>query len=403
MVDTAFVGHLGTPQLGALAIGTAAFTASFWIFSFLAYGLTPRVARAFGAGDQSEIDSLGIQAFWLACLCGISVTIAGVLLARPVVELLGARGPVLTFAEPYLRIRVLSAAPVLLVQAAQGWMRGVQDTKTPMIIILAGAALNAVLNYVLIYPLGMGVRGAAWATVIGQTLAATALLIAVGRRMKEPRLHFDVGVTKSLLRVGLDLTVRTGALLAAMSIATAVAARMSAVVLASWQIAMQMFLLLAFTSDSIAIAAQAMVGKFLGAADRSRAKEVSDRMITLGLALGAVLCLVLAAGAGPIARVFTGDPTVLSVATGLLVWVALIQPLSSFAFTLDGILIGASDTRFLAAAMVASSLLYAAASMFALRSGSGAAGLALAATLWLLARSATTATRFYRGRWSLQA
>ncbi len=273
-----------------------------------------------------------------------------------------------------------------------------QDTRTAMFIVLVGVALNIVLDYVLIYPAGLGVEGSALATVIGQSVAALAFVVVLGKRMVAPRWRFDPAVAKSLLRVGVHLTIRTGALLAAMTVATAVAARMGEIELASWQIAMQVFFLLALTLDSIAIAGQALVGRHLGATDPARAFDVGKRLILLGIILGVVLLLLIGIGSRWGARLFTEDARVIAVAGSLLLWVAIVQPLSAIAFTLDGILIGASDTRFLAVAMVVSSAIYAAGSWIALEAGWGIVGLASATTVWLAVRSLTTGFRFARGR-----
>ncbi len=298
-------------------------------------------------------------------------------------------------------IRVLSAIPVLIGQVGHGWLRGDQNTKTPMYIAIAGACLNVVLDYILIYPAGLGVEGAAWATLISQGLVAVAFVVVLIRRFEHPRWRFRAAVARGLLGVGVDLGVRSGALLGALTVATAVAARMGPSSLASWQIAMQLFLLLALTLDSIAIAGQALIGKHLAIGGGDRAIEIGRRLMFLGLLLGVLLLGAVSVVARPLASVFSDDPAVVSAATGLIVWVAAIQPLSAVAFTLDGILIGASDTRFLAASMLVSSVAFAALSLIALSVGWGTAGLALGATVWLVLRSATTGLRFVRGRWAV--
>jgi putative MATE family efflux protein len=401
LVDTAFVGHLGTPQLGAVAIGTAAFTASFWMFSFLAYGVTPRVARALGRGDLVSAASTGVQALYLAVAFGAAVSLLGVLFAGPIVRALGAGPEVATFAEPYLRIRILSSIPVLLAQVGHGWLRGDHDTRTPMYIAIAGACANVLLDYVLIYPAGMGVNGAAWATLASQTAVAAAFLVVLARRFAEPRWRFSPETARPLRRVGADLAVRTGALLLALTVATSIAARMGEVPLAAWQIAMQMFLLLALVLDSIAIAGQALIARDLGAGSLDRAMAVGRRLMSLGLILGLMLLAVVAVVARPLAGVFTDDPAVIAAAGDLILWVAAIQPLSAIAFTLDGILIGASDTRFLAGSMAISSAIFVSLAFVALAQDWGTGGLAVGATIWLVLRSATTGTRFVRGRWAV--
>lgn len=394
LVDTALVGHLGRADLGAVAVGSAAFTASFWLFSFLAYGVTPKVARAVGASDHRGASDIGVQALIVAVIAGVAVSLAGVALAGPIVRLLGGSGRVETLGESYLRIRILSSVFVLVALVGHGWLRGSHDTKTPMTVAVAGAVANAVLAYLLIYPAGLGVQGAAWATVICQGAVAVTFVVILARRFESPRWRLDANTIKGLLTVGADLIVRTGALLAALTLATSLAARMGTVELAAWQIAMQIFLLLSLTMDSIAIAAQALVATHMGASDALSARRVGDRLLELGFGFGVLLGIVLWMSRGAVASAFTSDPEVERAAAQLVGWLALAQPVAAAAFTLDGILIGALDTRFLAYAMVGSSLIFGMTSLATYSAGWGTAGLALGAGAWLLARTTTTHLRY---------
>ena len=386
-MDTALVGRLGAAQLGALAIGTAAFMVSFWAFSFLAYGTTPRVATALGRGDDETATRVGVQGLFVAVAIGAVVTVAGIVLAGSVVEWLGADAEVRPYAEPYLRIRMLSTIPVLVVTVGHGWLRGAHDTRTAMAIVVTGAAVNAVLDYLFIYPMGWGVEGAAWATVIGQLGAAIAFWIVLARRFVSPSWRPHRETMRSFVKVAGDLIARTGLLLGGLTLATAVAARMGVVELASWQVAMQVFTLLAFTLDSVAIAAQAMIGRAFGSGSIDRSRELATRFMQLGLTLGVALLVVLLATRGLLAKAFSDDPAVVAAVVPLLAWVALIQPLSGAAFTLDGILIGASDTRFLAGAMACASAVLAAIAWLSLESGWGTTGLAVGITAWLAVRT----------------
>jgi putative MATE family efflux protein len=399
LIDTAFVAHLGTTQLGAVAVGSAAFNASFWIFSFLAYGVTPAVARSVGAGDAGAAAKVGVQALLLALVLGAVVTGVGLLLSRPIVAALGAAGSVTEPAGDYLRIRSLGAVPVLIAQVAHGWLRGAQDTRTPMYVTLAGMTLNLVLDYVFLFLLGFGVAGAAWSNVIGQSAAATAFLLILLPRWKGASCRIDPVVLAALLRVGGHLVVRTGSLLAALTFATAAAARMGLIVLGSWQITMQVFMLLALTLDSVAIAGQALVARQLGAGDRSGADRLARRLMSWGLWVGCTLLLILLAVRVPLAAAFSNDSAVVAATASLLLWLALVQPLAAAAFTLDGILIGASDMAFLARSMALCSLLFMAAAWVALEADWGGAGLAAGTTLWLAARSVWTGARLRSGRW----
>jgi MATE family multidrug resistance protein len=400
VVDTVLVGHLGSRALGALAIGTAAYTVSFWVFSFLAYGVTPKVAMLLAGGDDDGAGVVGVQALLLAGCMGAFVTVAGVLFAGPIVRGLGAGPEIAGLAEDYLRIRVLASVPVLVVTVGHGWLRGAHDTKTPMLIVTAGAIANAFLDYLFIYPFGWGVAGAAWATVVGQAGAAIGFVIVLRRRMRPPSWRWHGPSLRQLLTVGVALVIRTGMLLGALTIATSAAARMGVVPLASWQIAMQVFTLLAFTVDSVAIAAQALVGNRLGSGRPEDARAVGWRLLWWGIGLGAALLLVLVPLARPLASAFTDDPAVVDAAARLLLWIGLLQPVSAIAFTLDGILMGASDMRFLAGAMAVCSAFFVPLALISVTADWGTTGLAAGLGTWLVLRSLLTGWRFVGPRWT---
>lgn len=402
MTDTAFIGNLGKVELGAVAIGATAFTSSFWIFSFLIFGVTPRVARAIGAQDEDQASAIGVLAVILAVVTGLLLTTAGLLFAPAVVRLLGGTGEVAPLAEMYLRIRVLSSAGVLVTLVGHGWFRGYQDTRTPMIVAMAGAAFHILLDYILIYPVGWGVAGAAWSTVFGQAATGVVFLYLMTRRMTSKRWHLDFQLMRSFLKVGLDLIVRSGALVAGLAFATSMAARMGIVELGAWQITMQMFLFLALSLDSIAIAAQAMIGKRLGTSSHDLALDTSRRLLGWGSVLGIFVGMALFLFRGQLASVFTDDPAVTDLSAQLFGWLGLVQPLAAIAFTLDGILIGASDTRILAITMVASSAIFMTIAFLSLRYEAGVWGLAAGMTVWLVLRSLSLGVRLRHGRWVLQ-
>jgi Na+-driven multidrug efflux pump len=203
--------------------------------------------------------------------------------------------------------------------------------------------------------------------------------------------------------VGADLVVRTGSLLAALTLATALAARMGGVALGSWQITMQIFLLLSLTMDALAIAAQALVAKHLGFDDGAGARRIARRLMELGVVAGVVLGTVLYALRLPLASIFTDDPRVLERAGFLIGLLAISQPVAAAAFMLDGILIGALMTRFLAGAMVISSALFAVVALVVFEQGWGTTGLAIGIGLWLTARVVTTGRLYLSARWTATA
>lgn len=379
VVDTAVVGHLGTGQLGGLAVAGTLLTTMFWLFNFLAYGTTSAVARLFGAGDRRAAAEQGVHAMALAIGLGVVLAFAGLALAPVGVDLMGASAAVEPYALSYFRISLIGIPAVLIALAGMGYYRGLQDSTTPLQVAVVANVANLLLELVLIYGLDWGVEGSAIATVIAQWGAAIVYLRVVARDARAEGVGLQVygAHLRDLALVGRDLFVRTGALLLALGLATAVAARLSDESLGAHQIAFQVWIFLALALDAIAIAAQAMVGRYLGAGDAAAARAASARMLEWGLAVGAGFAVLILLLRPVLPDLFTSDAEVIAQAERVLWLVALLQPLNAAVFVLDGILIGAGDFRFLAIAMVV-----AAVTIFVpLATGVLAAGLGLRA-LW---------------------
>ncbi|MFP5326339.1 MAG: MATE family efflux transporter, partial [Acidimicrobiia bacterium] len=360
LTDTAVVGHLGTPQLGGLAVAGTVLTTAFWLFNFLAYGTTGAVARHYGAGNRRAAAAHSVQAAWIAIGIGILLTLAGVLAGRTAVGLMGASEEVAGHALVYLRISAFGAPAVLLMLVGAGLMRGLQDTKTTLVVAVGSNLINLVVEVVLIYAFGYGIGASALATVIAQWAGAgvyLAILIRQVRGSGASLLPGTDGIGR-MFSAGGALFVRTGSLLAALAVATSVASRLGTTSVAAHQIAFQLWSLLALVLDALAIAAQAMVGRMLGAGDARSARAVSHRLLRIGGAIGLGTAGVVFVVSPFVGRIFTSDPVVLDELRVLLLVVALMQPINAAVFVLDGVLIGASDFRYLAVAMVASTAVF---------------------------------------------
>ena len=179
LADTAIVGNLGVRPLGGLAVAGIVLTAVFGIFNFLAYSTTGAVARRLGAGDERAAAEQGIDGIWLAAGLGLVLTLAGILLAPLIVDLMGASASVRPFALTYLRISLLGAPFVLIALGGAGYLRGLQDTRTTLVIAVAANTVNLALEVLLVYGLDTGIAGSAWGTVVAQVLAAAAFLVVV--------------------------------------------------------------------------------------------------------------------------------------------------------------------------------------------------------------------------------
>jgi len=401
LTDTAVVGHLGTPQLGGLAVASTVLLTLYAVFIFLAYGTTAAVSRLLGAGDEREAAHQAVQSMWLALFIGLGVTVIGLGLSGPLVGWMGAEGAVRTNALVYLRISLVGVPAMLLVLAGAGYLRGLQDTRTPLLVAIGTAVANLVIEVALIYGLDQGIGASALATVLAQVAGAAVYIRRVGwaARRRGADLAPHPASLAALARVGRDLLVRTAALRAALVVAVAVAARLGSTDVAAHQIAFEIWNFLALGLDAIAIAAQAMVGRALGAGDGDGARAAGRRMIEWGVALGAVVGVMVAAVRTVLPHLFTADAHVLALAGFLLVWVAVLQPLNAVAFVLDGVLIGAGDMRFLAWAMIVAAAVFIPAALAVLALDAGIGWLWASLGLLMATRASTLLARFASGRW----
>lgn len=360
LADSAIVGHLGTAALAGLGVASAVLLTAVNVFIFLAYGTTAVVARRLGAGDQRGAISAGIDGVWLALLLGALAALATAVWAGPLVELFGASPGVVAEAVTYLRWSALGIPSMLVVLATTGVLRGLQDTRTPLIASVAGFSGNAVLSLLLVHGVGWGIAGAAIGTVLAQTGMALYLVLVVvrgARRLGSDLAPSGVGVLKAA-RGGVPLLVRTIALRAALLLTTWLAAGLGDEQLAAHQVAMTVWATLAFALDALAIAAQALTGKTLGAGDVRGTRATTAVMIRWSIWFGVVLAVVIVILHRVVPLGFSQDPDVRSALAAALIVVALGQPVAGIAFILDGVLIGAGDTRWLAWAQVAATLSY---------------------------------------------
>lgn len=401
LADTAIVGHLGTRPLGGLGVAGAILSVAFGIFNFLAYGTTATVARRIGAGDRRAAAEHGVAGVWLALGLGVALAAVGLALSGPIVSAMGASARVAPYARTYLRISLLGAPFVLVALAGTGYLRGLQDTRTPLVIALVANAANLVLELVLVYGAHLGIAGSAWGTVIAQIAAALAYLAIVRRNVRASRASArpDLTQLRAASAVGAYLTVRTGSLLLAFTAATSIASRIGDAQVAAHQIAFQLWLLLALCLDAIAIAGQAIVGRSLGAGDADLTRATSRRMLQWGVAVGLGLGLLVAAGDPVLALVFTRDAAVRDQLRPVLLAVALMQPLGGAVFVLDGILIGAGDVRYLALAMAGATLCFVPCAIIVLTTGAGLIALWSALFVFMLARFYGMGRRYDGNAW----
>lgn len=400
MADSAIVGHLGTAQLAGLGVASALLMTAVSIFVFLAYATTAAVARRVGAGDLQAAIRQGMDGIWLALLLGAAVIAAVLPTAPTVVELFGASETAAPYATTYLRISALGIPAMLVVLASTGVLRGLQNTKTPLYVAVAGFFANAALNAGLVYGADLGIAGSAWGTVIAQCgMAAVYLIVVVrGARRHGASLRPDAAGIRASAQAGIPCW-SAHSLRAILMIATAVAARLGDADIAAHQIVLSLWSLLAFALDAIAIAGQAIIGRYLGADDAEGARHACRRMVQWGIAVGGVLGVLVVIARPVFLPLFTNDTLVKDAALPALLVVALSQPVCGIVFVLDGVLMGAGDGPYLAWAMVVTLAAFAPLALLVPTLGGGLTALWGAMTLMMVIRMLTLWLRTRSGRW----
>jgi putative MATE family efflux protein len=402
LFDLAVVGRLGALSLAGLAIGGLVLSLVSSQLTFLSYGTTARAARFFGAADRGSAVEEGVQATWLAVGIGLLVVAVIEAVAVPLLRLIADGGEIADMALPWLRIAILGAPAILISLAGNGWMRGVQDTARPLRYVIAGFALSAVLCPTLVYGwLGLPrleLAGSAVANLVGQWLAA--LLFCRALLAERVPLRADFTVLRAQVVMGRDLLVRTLAFQACFVSAAAVAARFGAAAVAAHQVVLQLWGFLALVLDSLAIAAQSLVGAALGAGQLAHAKSVAWRVTIFSTLAAAVLATAFAVGASVVPTLFTDDRSVLD-AIGVPWWFLVAQlPIAGIVFALDGVLLGAGDAKFMRNATLVSALVgFLPPIWLSLAFGWGLAGIWSGLTTFMVLRLVFVGWRAFSGRW----
>lgn len=404
MWDLAVVGRLGASELAALGVASLVLGVISTQLTFLSYGTTARSARAYGRGDRTGAIDEGMSASWLAVIAG-AVIIAAVWPTAPYIfDVLTGHHDIASAATSWLRIAVFGVPLILLSMAGNGWMRGVQDTRRPIIYVVTGLGLSAVLCPLLVHGIAgaprLGLEGSAWANVIGQSVAGLAFVISVvaaARGRVRPRWS----LIRSQLRMGRDLIVRSLSFQICFLSAAAVASRFGVAAVAAHQVVMQVWNFVSLLLDALAIAAQALVGAALGAGAVAVAKSVAWRVTIASFAASAVLALVFALGRSVLPRLFTGSASVLDAIAVPWWFLVVMLPVAGVVFALDGVLLGSGDAAFLRTATLASALVgFLPAIWMSLAFGWGLTGIWSGLLIFLLARLLTQVLRIRSGRWT---
>lgn len=403
MLDLAVVGRLGGRELAALAVATLVLAIISTQLTFLSYGTTARSAREFGAGNRVGAVREGVQASWIAIAVGLAIIAAIYPLAPMIMRALVPDTEVAADAAGWLRIAVFGVPLILLSMAGNGWMRGVQEIRRPIWYVVAGLAIAAVLCVLLVHGLagapGLGLNGSAWANLVGQGITGAAflrhLIAESGRRLRP-----DPVVMRAQLVMARDLVLRSAAFQICFVSAAAVAARFGVAQVAAHQLVLQLWEFITMLLDSLAIAAQQLVGAALGGRAFAAAKANAKRATLLSVGLAGALALVFAAGSSLIPRIFTDDPEILAAVRTPWWFLVAMLPVAGVVFALDGVLLGAGDVAYLRTATLAGALCgFLPMIWLSLVFDWGLAGIWAGLLLFMLTRLAAVAWRVRSGRW----
>ncbi|MDR2130328.1 MAG: MATE family efflux transporter [Odoribacteraceae bacterium] len=359
LVDVAIVGHLeSVAYIGAIAVGGVLFNLIYWNFGFLRMGTSGLTSQAYGRGDEREMVRVLARALGVAAVFSLAIILLQYPLERVAFPLLNAGGEVGEQAARYFRVCIWGAPAVLGLYCFKGWFIGMQNSRFPMFIAIAVNGINIACSLCFVYLFGMKVEGVALGTVIAQYAGVAMAVILWRGKYAFLRGQFVVrgcfrGMeTRRFFAMNRDIFLRTMCLIAVTTFFTSAGTRQGEIVLAVNTLLMQLFTLFSYIMDGFAYAAEALVGRHVGARDPERLRRTVRHLFGWGAALSALFTLLYAAGGGLFLELLTGNREVTRAAGEYFYWVLAIPFAGFAAFLWDGILIGATATRWMLWAML---------------------------------------------------
>jgi MATE family multidrug resistance protein len=393
LVDTGVTGHLNdSVYLAAVAIGSTIFGFLYSGVNFLRMGTTGITAQRYGADDN---DGLKI-ALGQAVVVALIVAAGLILLQNPLgdiaLRLLGPNSEVAVYAREYFTIRIWSAPATLVNYALIGWFIGLQNARIPLYIVLAINLTNIALDLIFVVILGMDVDGVAAASVIAEfTGAAVGLGFVISEfRKRDGHLRWSKLNSFSeythFFSVNANLFIRTMALMFTFAFVTAAGARMGSLILAANAVLMNLLHLISFALDGFAHAAEALVGKAVGAQNRQALQKSVALTLRWSLYVAIFSCGIFYFGGESIIRLLTDLPDVVETSLLYLPWIVALPIVAVWAYLYDGVFVGATRSKDMRDIMVFSALLVFLPAWYLLRPFENH-GLWLALTLFLASRS----------------
>ena len=403
LADTAIVGHLGTASLAGLGLASVLLTMAAGLCNVLTWGTTSRVGFLRGAGDEAGIARVAASVLWLALVLGAAIAVVLIGAAPVIIRGLGGHALVFHRAITYLRIGALGLPAFLIAWAGQGVARGEGDTRGPLAVVVGANVVNLVLEVVFVYGFRWGIAGSAWGTVAAQWSAALVFGVRLLRRSRG-NVRPDHAELRAMGRVSTTLVIRTAALFAALTSASAVAARIDATALAAHQVIAQLNLFTALVLDAAAIAAQALIAEASGARDDARRELIIRRAGRLTAIGAGVLFVGLLGGWRALPAVFSNDRHVVDAVAAVVPILALMQFPGGAAYLLDGVVMGQGDFATAMWSTLAGMVAFAVPAIAVLLHPSyGLRTLWLGLAAWLVARAVVNANGLSSNRGRLVA
>lgn len=353
MIDIAIAGRMGGDDstIGALAIGTAIFNFIYWNFAFLRMGTSGLTAQAYGAGDKREVASILGRS--LTAALGIALLL--LLFNRPVGEvalrLMQGSPEVMRLAAEYFFARIWAAPAAIGIFALHGWLIGMQDSTTPMVVTIINNLTNIGFSLWFVFGLDMGVAGIAWGTVVAQyvALVITLVVMAVKYRsyLREMSLRESLRMEPLVrfLRINSDAFLRTLCVCTVYTCFTAFSARFGDTILATNELLMQLFMLFSYMLDGFCYAAESLTGRFIGEGNREKLRQSIRHLLIWSAGVAGLYIVAYIFWWRPILGIFSDSPTIMACAGEYIGWIVMVPLLSFVPFLIDGILIGATKTR----------------------------------------------------------
>ena len=355
LVDTWVIGHLGQAWfLGGVSVGATLINLLFWLLGFLRMSTTGLTAQAQGAASaEGQLDTLA-RALGLAVGLGLALLLLVLPFLPAIIGLSGGSPEVQVYAGDYVSVRIWSAPAALCNLVIMGWLLGMQDARSPMLLLILSNLVNMVLDAWFVLGLGWQVRGVAAASLLADYCSLGVGLWLVSRRLRHlpaevwqsawPR-WWQWPAVRRLLGLNRDIFIRSLCLQLCFAFMTLQGARLGDVAVAANAVLLNFLMLISYGLDGFAYAVEAMVGRAIGRRDRQGLREAIVLNLGWALLIAIAFALGFALGGRQLIAHITDLPAVIAEANHQLPWLIVMPLLAVWCFLLDGVFIGATRAR----------------------------------------------------------